>query len=113
MAFAPGGRLAGGLGDGTIEVWDVATGQPVRELRGYNVNVRHMVFTPCGQRLISANWDDMVHVWDMATGQLLHKVTLAPHAILHIGLAPDGAVLLITRSSTTNVMLWRLPFTAK
>ena len=68
VAFDPSGRtLAGGYGDGTIVLWDVATGDRVGTLRGNAGSVESMAFDPIGRRLVSGGGDGTVRLWNLRT----------------------------------------------
>ncbi|WP_370216712.1 hypothetical protein [Kitasatospora sp. GAS1066B] len=58
--------------DGTVRVWDLATGQPVGQpLSGHGGGVRAVVCAELGGRpvAVSGSYDGTVRVWDLATGQ--------------------------------------------
>ncbi|MFI7454409.1 trypsin-like peptidase domain-containing protein, partial [Nonomuraea sp. NPDC049714] len=78
VASSPDGtRLASAGHDGTVRVWDVATGHPIRTLTGHKGAVKSVAFSADGKRLASASLDGTVRVWDAATGRQIR--TLAGH----------------------------------
>src|SRR5262249_12361117 len=65
VAFHPDGkRLATADGQGTIKLWDFATGRQLRTYRGHSSNFTGMVFSPDGRFLVTANWDGTSRIWD-------------------------------------------------
>src|SRR5438067_693301 len=76
---ADGRRLASGAFDGSVRVWDAATGRELLTLQGYEegdaYGVTSVAFSADGGRLASGNTDGAVRVWDAATGQGLLKLT--------------------------------------
>jgi WD40 repeat protein len=69
LAFSPDGRiLAVGAGDGTIVLWDVATGEALgRPLSGHDEDeVEAIAFGPDGRTLVSIGAEKMI-VWDFTT----------------------------------------------
>jgi WD40 repeat protein len=70
--------------DRVARVWDAATGEEVRILKGHTGRVASAWFSPDGRRIVTASWDKTARVWDAATGRELAVLRAGPAA-------PDGA----------------------
>lgn len=91
LALTPCGRMAvSAAGRATLDVWDLASGIRLRELRGHADRVLTVRVTPDGRRVLSGSADRTVRLWDLETGVLLH--TWAGHAdSVHVVVpTPDG-----------------------
>jgi WD40 repeat protein len=106
VAFSPDGkRLASGCWDGTVKLWDAATGQEIHTFRGHGHYVTSVAFSPDAKRLASAGHDRTVRLWDTATGQ--EVLTLKGHTdwVTSVAFSPDGKRL-ASGSNDGVVKLW-------
>jgi WD40 repeat protein len=73
--FSPDGkRVVSGTWDGTVRVWDAASGAELACLSGHESAVSSVAFSPDGKRIVSGSWDDTARVWDAASGACLEVI---------------------------------------
>jgi eukaryotic-like serine/threonine-protein kinase len=105
VAFSPDGQwLASAGADGTIKLWDTATGQ---QIRGLNVrgSLVTAIFSSDGQRLAASSEFGSVEVWDTATGHQTLGVFFRSHAIGSLAFSPNGQRLAFADQDRT-VRVW-------
>ncbi len=113
LAFRPDGKmLATGDEEGTIRLWDVATGKVAGILHGHTDWVGAVQFTPDGRTLASGSTDGTVRLWDVEMGE--KKAILRGHEgkVAAVAVSPDGRVL-ASAGADKIIRLWDLPGRAK
>ena len=110
VAFSPDGQriVSGGVDDGTVRLWDAATGQPIGQpMTGHTDRVYSVAFSPDGQRIVSGSADNTVRLWDADTGQTRRPSTDRAHrtTVYSVAFSPDGQRI-VSGSDDNTVRLW-------
>ncbi|KAL2808652.1 WD40-repeat-containing domain protein [Aspergillus granulosus] len=111
VAFSPDGQTVASISyDGTVRLWDPATGVECRTLQGHTDSghtdsVTAVAFSPDGQTVASASYDGTVRLWDPATG--VECRTLQGHTgrVTAVAFSPDGQTV-ASASYDGTVRLW-------
>ncbi len=110
VCFSPDGQTlasGGSVFDGTIRLWDVATGIQLRVLRGPKSLVADVTFSTDGRRLAGSSGAE-IKVWDVATGTEVNTFTGQPD-INQISLSDDGTQLVSGsgyRDERQTIKIW-------
>jgi WD40 repeat protein len=107
LAFHPTDPLlASGDNDGTVRLYDVATGKEVAALDKTCDDVRDVAFSPCGKWLVVAEDSTRIaRVWEVATRTEVATLTGHTDAVYATTFSPDGKVV-ATGSDDGTVRLW-------
>jgi eukaryotic-like serine/threonine-protein kinase len=109
VEFSPDGRTLASCGqDGSVRLWNAATGQLTRILRGHDGDVNSVAFSPDGRSLATGGDDGTVRLWDAASGKAL--ATLGKHAdwVTCVLFTPDGQRL-VSGGRGGILKLWEIP----
>ena len=107
IAVSPDGRrIAGGLSDRTVRLWDGESGRVIDTLHGHSDLVLDVAFSPDGSKLASASYDKTIGLWDLATRR--HRV-LRGHTASVTQVSWRGASHLVTGSPDGTVRVWEVP----
>jgi WD40 repeat protein len=98
VAFSPDGRLVatGGI-DGSIRLWESASGKPIRRLPdGHRQRVLQVAFVADGQTLLSYGQDGSVRFWDVESGRETRKLIVRVNQrSSKFAASPDGRTLAV------------------
>lgn len=120
-----GNTLISSSQDGTVRLWDVASGQEIqwdretgaqvlvseelvadtRAMVGHNGDVDSVAFSPDGRLAVSGSKDFTAIIWDVATGTELRQLRGHQENISKVAFSPDGRSIL-TGSKDASLILW-------
>jgi RNA polymerase sigma factor (sigma-70 family) len=113
-----GKLLASGCRDGTIHVWDAATGREVRSFLAHKDKAtdRPVVdgvylsgFTPDGGQIVSTGPDETLRFWDTASGEKIREFSHFPVG-WSVAMSPDGKTLagVVKNGQTEELRVWEV-----
>jgi RNA polymerase sigma factor (sigma-70 family) len=109
LTYLPDGKsLVSATLDGSVCLWDAATGKELRRLRapGESEAVSVVAVTPDGKTLVAAGHHvPVVRIWDVPTGRELRQLPGHGGGTAAIALSPDGKTL-ATATSDKVIHLW-------
>lgn len=114
LAASPDGRrLALGVRDGIIDLWDVTSRKVSASLQGTSRRVASLAFSPDGAWLASVGdyGESTVRIWDVSAQDLLHVVNVQQGYLHNVAFSPD-AVTFATAGDDGTVKLWNSQTTA-
>lgn len=106
-AFRPGDSQLLTVGnDGGAQIWDSATGQGKRILRGHGRRISGVAFSSDGAQLAAAGNDGVVRLWETRTGRRTHELTGRGDRLVSAAFSPGGPPVLATASNDGDMYLW-------
>ncbi|WP_404963038.1 TIR domain-containing protein [Streptomyces sp. 147326] len=105
-AFRPGdGQLLTVGNDGGAQIWDSATGQGKRILRGHGRRISGVAFSADGAQLATAGNDGVVRLWETRTGRRTDELSGRGDRLVSAAFSPVEP-LLATASNDGDMYLW-------
>lgn len=106
IAISPNGALlVSASWDGTLRVWDVATGEELRRLEEA-AWVMDCAVSPDGSFVVSASWDGNLRLWDLRNGDLLAIFDGHAENVIRCAISPDGDYV-VSIAADHTMRLWK------
>ncbi|KAF8130208.1 WD40 repeat-like protein, partial [Boletus edulis] len=106
---ADGGHIVSGSVDGTIRIWNTATGQCVAgPIEGHTYLVWCVAYSPDGRHIVSGSFDKTIKVWNVTTGQCVAG-PFEGHtsSVTSIAYSPDGRHI-VSGSHDKTIRIWNV-----
>ncbi len=87
-----------------VQIWDLATGKPLRYPNGHPSTVNGLAYSPDGKHLATCSGDTL-GIYDPATGAELRRWIAHKSSIEQIAFSPDGK-LLASASIDGTIAIW-------
>ena len=102
-----GGTALSGGSDNNMTLWDLETGEILREFEGHEGFVWDLAYSPDGKTALSASWDNTLILWDLASGEIIHRLLGHQDNVRNVAFHPDGRTA-VSGSSDNTLILWDL-----
>ena len=109
VAISPDGTtVASGGPDGTLSLWDIATGNSKFHFLGHSGEILGLAFSPNSRLLASCggNNDKTICLWDTNTAELKNTFIGHTEDVLSVAFSPDGKTLASGAYDDLGVKLW-------
>jgi WD40 repeat protein/serine/threonine protein kinase len=108
LTFSPDGRLlaTAGASDGSLLVWDAASGRPVHDLSIHAHRRSLVAFSPDGTTL-AVGGEGRVHLWDVRTGKRGEPLCRNEGPVRAVAFSPDGRLLASLDPRNIQVLDWK------
>lgn len=105
VAISPDWKtLVSAAGDGTIQVWNLASGQEIRNWKSQS-RIISMAISPDGKTCVGGAEDETIKAWSLVTGREIGTLRGHRDRVLSVAISPNGEILV---SGSTEIKVWNL-----
>jgi WD40 repeat protein len=106
LDFSPDNKMivSGGAAK-EVALWDVATGQLIKSLKGHTDEIVCVRFDPNGRYIASGSVDKTIIIWDILSGQIVNRMVGHSDYVRDVNFSPDGRFL-VSASWDQTAIVW-------
>lgn len=105
LDFSPDGHYLVSGGNKKVRLWDVSTGEKIRELSDHSGRVNSVGFSPDGLFILSGGDDSRLKLWKVYNGKEVQEYSGDSARLSSMSFSPDGHQL-ISGSDDKSLRLW-------
>lgn len=103
IAFSPDGKELVTGGFGLLKIWDVTSGNLIKDLSGLAGEIISLSFSPEGSRFVTGAIDGSLRIWDANGYNMIYNISGTPGEALSVALSGDGSRLAAGGGKTLNL----------
>ncbi|MAG94664.1 MAG: hypothetical protein CMJ48_13095, partial [Planctomycetaceae bacterium] len=96
--------LVAGGHNGTMTVWNVESGDVIRELRDHKGGVYAVALSDDAKQLVAATTSGSVKLWDLATGRMVWEARGSGQSSYAVGFSPDGRQVMVCTQTAIRIL---------
>jgi WD40 repeat protein len=109
IAFSPDGRyILTSNGGYAPQLWEVETGQWVREFGRYQNDVSSIAFSPDGQMVAAGTQFGSIRLWNTETGEAIREFQTDTGTIMRLVFGPDAQYVISLGFSSYSASFWHI-----
>ncbi len=89
----------------SARLWDVETGQELRQFSGHTDFVTSAAFSPDGKTIVTTSADNTARLWDVESGAEIRRFTGHSEFVWSVTFSPDGKYI-VTGSRDRTARMW-------
>ncbi|KFA51966.1 hypothetical protein S40293_09492 [Stachybotrys chartarum IBT 40293] len=105
VATVDGKLIISGLIDGTIQIWDRATGKCRHVLKGHSGRIASVTYAPNSKHIISGSDDTTIKIWAIDTGECIKTLEGHSSDVASVAYLTHGKHI-ISGSNDNTIKIW-------
>ncbi|ETO04585.1 WD-40 repeat protein, partial [Reticulomyxa filosa] len=105
--FSYDGKMIVSSTDETIYLWDIESGEILKQFKGHSNSVIRVKFSPDDKFIVSCSRDNTVRIWNIETGMESNILNGHSSDVLDITYFPDDQTI-ASCSDDTTIRLWNI-----